>query len=354
MTSLTIMTWNVENLFLPDAHASAAAKQRFASKLAALAAVIDQQQPDVLALQEIGPDGALAALQNAMATAMPHAVEGLPGSRGIRVAFLSRLPFTSSQQLKAFPPMLRPVQERDPIFDNPATPSDEALSAEMTRGGLEVTVSLDGTAVTLINAHFKSKLISYARKNGVVGGKQFLPNDEGERYRYAAYALFSRTGDAITIRDRVNALLAPDSSPDHPGEGMGRQKAVIVCGDLNDVPSAATTQILQGPAGSEIGTAAFASPDAGDGYRLWNLAPLLNLSADGDPPAEPPFSRRFKGRDELIDHIFASHRLVHPGHLPQARTVVGPAALPSVTEIPSERASDPASDHAALVATFRL
>lgn len=80
-----------------------------------------------------------------------------------------------------------------------------------------------------------------------------------ESYRYAAYALLSRGGDAITIRDRFNGLPAPDSSPDHPGDGLGRQKAVIVCGDLNDEPRAATTQILQGPAGSEIGTAAFAT-----------------------------------------------------------------------------------------------
>lgn len=57
----------------------------------------------------------------------------LPGSRGIWVAFLSRLPFTASQQLQAFPPLLRPVQVRNSSFDDPATPSDEALSAEMTR-----------------------------------------------------------------------------------------------------------------------------------------------------------------------------------------------------------------------------
>ena len=59
MPSLKVMTWNVENLFLPDAEASQAEQQRFQTKLATLAAVIDQEQPDVLALQEIGPDGAV-------------------------------------------------------------------------------------------------------------------------------------------------------------------------------------------------------------------------------------------------------------------------------------------------------
>jgi endonuclease/exonuclease/phosphatase family metal-dependent hydrolase len=36
-------------------------------------------------------------------------------------------------------------------------------------------------------------------------------------------------------------------------DGQGRERAVIVLGDLNDEPTAATTQILLGPPGSEIG-----------------------------------------------------------------------------------------------------
>jgi endonuclease/exonuclease/phosphatase family metal-dependent hydrolase len=36
-----------------------------------------------------------------------------------------------------------------------------------------------------------------------------------------------------------------------PDEGLGREKAVVFCGDLNDQPDAATTQIIQSPTGSE-------------------------------------------------------------------------------------------------------
>ena len=56
MTTLKVMCWNVENLFLPPPGDAPAAEQ-FQRKLANLAAVIDQQQPNVLALQEIGPVG---------------------------------------------------------------------------------------------------------------------------------------------------------------------------------------------------------------------------------------------------------------------------------------------------------
>ena len=76
----------------------------------------------------------------------------------------------------------------------------------------------------------------------------------------------------------------------------------MVLGDLNDEVEAATTQILNGPTGSEIGTGGFNQPDHGDRQRLWNLAPRI--------PEAQRFSRIYRGRKELIDHIFVSHALV--------------------------------------------
>ena len=67
---------------------------------------------------------------------------------------------------------------------------------------------------------------------------------------------------------------------------------MIVLGDLNDEPLAATTQILLGPPGSEFNTGGFDQPDKGDGQRLWNLAPTL--------PEEPrlqPHLQRPRGAD---------------------------------------------------------
>jgi hypothetical protein len=56
----------------------------------------------------------------------------------------------------------------------------------------------------------------------------------------------------------------------------------MVLGDLNDELETATTQILNGPPGSEIATTGFDHPDKGDAQRLWNLAhafPKPNASA---------------------------------------------------------------------------
>jgi len=60
----------------------------------------------------------------------------------------------------------------------------------------------------------------------------------------------------------------------------------------------------------------------------------------------------FKGRAELIDHIFASHRLVNPANLPAVETVRDPAPLPSMGDDPNSRRNLAGSDHAALCATF--
>jgi hypothetical protein len=53
-------------------------------------------------------------------------------------------------------------------------------------------------------AHLKSKLISYAHQPGVVGGSMFAPNDEGERLRYAGYALYRRPASGCTDCFRVS------------------------------------------------------------------------------------------------------------------------------------------------------
>jgi hypothetical protein len=118
---------------------------------------------------------------------------------------------------------------------------------------------------------------------------------------------------------------------------------VILTGDLNDTVQAATTQLLLGPPGSEIGTAGFNRPDHGDAQRLWNLAPLMPEGWD--------YSRINHGRKELIDHILVSAGAVKPLESVSARAVID-QPLPSVTEDPDARKNDPSSDHAPVVASF--
>jgi endonuclease/exonuclease/phosphatase family metal-dependent hydrolase len=354
MARLQVMTWNVQNLFLPEHEGGPDTEGAFDEKLASLAGVIDRVAPDVAALQEIGPD-VLGRLQAALTHRLPHGAVGDADDRGIRVALLSTRPLAAVGRIRLFPAGVRAVQAKDEVFDDPITANvDESMTLEMGRGALEATVDVDGVPVTVLTAHFKSKLITYARRQGIVGGSRFAPNDEGERLRYAGYAIFRRAGEAMTIRARLDQLLA---EPTDPAAGSGRDRAVVFCGDLNDEPEAATTQIVAGPSGSQIELvpgseielkpgSGFTRPDQDDGFRLWNLAPLL--------PEGQRFTRVFKGRGELIDHIFASHRLVNPGNLPVVETVRNPAPLPSMGDDPSSRRNLAGSDHAAVCAAFDL
>jgi endonuclease/exonuclease/phosphatase family metal-dependent hydrolase len=313
---VVIATWNVENLFRPGGDGPVD-QPTYQAKLRALGEAITTIGPDVLAVQEVGDPDALADLVTALGGTWHTELSEHSDRRGIRVGFLSRHPLTVVSDTIALPDGLSPVQ----VADKPAE-----LSHELGRGALAVTVEpTAGFALTLITCHLKSKLLSFP--NG-----RFQAKDEGERARYGAYALNRRAAEAAAVRDLVTELLK-----------AGDSERVIVLGDLNDETSAATTQIFNGPSGSEIGTSGFAQADKGDRWRLWNLAPCI--------PEEQRFSRKYRGRGELIDHMFVSHALLDP--LPEVRTVIE-QPLPSITDDPLARKNKPGSDHAPVVATFAV
>jgi endonuclease/exonuclease/phosphatase family metal-dependent hydrolase len=348
VANLTVMTWNLQNLFPAGTEFGPATQQDYDAKIAALAGVIDAAEPDVLALQEVGPEEVLADLNAACSIDFDHRLAGVPDGRGIRVSLLSPRRLSNRVDITTYPQGVSPVQSRDLVFDDPATAENEALSDSLGRGVLSATVRAGGERVTVVVAHLKSKLVTYARQPGVVGGSSFAPNDEGERLRYAGYALYRRTAEAMTCRAALDAILTTDGDQPGNGPGTGRTKPVVFCGDLNDEPLAATTQIIQGPGGSAIDFrpgSGFRTGDRGDGYRMWNLYRLL-------PPDRPNHTRIYRGRGELIDHIFASHRLVNPDNIP-AVEIVAATPLPSMTDDPTPQTTAP-SDHAAVVATFHL
>jgi endonuclease/exonuclease/phosphatase family metal-dependent hydrolase len=308
-----VASWNLENLFRPGTDYGPTSQEVYDEKLAALARVIGEIDPDVLAVQEVGSPEALDDLVDRLSGDWHVALSQLPDERGIRVGFLSRLALDDAEELQAFPSPLAAVQIDD----------DGGTSAGTYRGVLRVAVTGEGRAVDLVTCHLKSKLLRFP-------GERFTPRDEGERARFGAYALYQRAAEAVTVRSLADRLLD------------GRERAVVVLGDLNDEPLAGTTQILLGPPGSEIGTGGFDRPDQGDPYRLWNLAPLI--------PEERRYTRVFRGRRELIDHVLVSHALVRR----VARVDTSPQEPPSITEFPTERRNARTSDHRPVFAELDL
>jgi hypothetical protein len=126
--------------------------------------------------------------------------------------------------------------------------------------------------------------------------------------------------------------------------------SLAVLGDFNDGPSAGTTQIFQGPDGSELDTRGFDRPDQGDDARLWNLAPLV--------AEDRRFSRIHRGQGELLDQIFVSEEFF-------PREAEGNRRVPtevdcvvehirSIGDDPGARVGEIRPDHAPVMATFEI
>lgn len=310
-----VMTWNVENLFRPHTEGGPGSDAVYDAKLNGLAATINAQAPDALSVQEVGDPAALDDLVGLLNGTWQQRVSTHPDQRQIRVAWLTQHEITASEEILEFPEHLEPVQVDD----------EGTTLGEMGRGAVAITVQRDdGSPIRLVTTHLKSKLLTFP-------GGHFQPHDEGQRARFAAYALDRRAAEAATLRVWATNALA------QPGQ------LLILTGDMNDTPEAATSQLLLGPPGSEIGTSGFNHPDHGDAQRLWNLAPLMPEGWD--------YSRINHGRKELIDHILVSAGLVKPLESVSARAVID-QPLPSVTEDPNARKNEPSSDHAPVVATF--
>jgi len=311
---LTVMAWNVENFFAPQPADQAA----YDAKVAELADVITTAAPDLLALQEVGDPESFETLRAALGAGWTGVLSShFETPHTIRVGWLSPGALSDVQEILNLPAPLAPVKVDD----------DGTTITLLGRGALAVTyTTAAGTPVRALTAHLKSKLLSFP-------GHRFDTADEAERARYGVYALDRRAAEAAALRDWATASLA----------GAWAAGALLVCGDLNDTLDAATTQLLFGPPGSQIGTGGFAHPDQGDAQRLWDVGYAMT------PPND--YSRINQGSHELIDHILVSHAMV--GHLDDAATV--PLDVPSVGVQPNlAPRTDPPSDHRPVLAHFDL
>jgi endonuclease/exonuclease/phosphatase family metal-dependent hydrolase len=336
----SVMTWNLENFERPAANAEQAAKDRYARKLQQIKDVITSAGPDLVGVQEVLADRrnlepqSFADLLAALGPEWNGCLSQRPDPRGIRVGWLARGQLTNPTDVAAYPSRVPPTTTDDD--GNQIT----AITASK-RGALAVTYGrADGLVVQALTAHLKSKLLTFPGRDPQ--HPRFDTRDEAERARIGLYALHQRAAEAATIRAWATDQL----------QGQGQQRHLLVCGDLNDTPQAATTQLLLGRPGSQLGTGGFNQPDSGDGNRLWNLAPKMPA---GDPvtgQGAANWSRINNGVKELIDQILASHQLVHALEGTESLPLEG---IKSVTADPASLAElEAPSDHRPVIARFNL
>jgi len=253
-----------------------------------------------------------------------------PDDRGIRVGWLSPGQLTDPADVAPYP---RGV---------PATTVDDqwTMITAAKRGALAVTYTRsDGLTVHTLTAHLKSKLLTFPGHDPQ--HPRFDTHDEGERARFGLYALTAgrRSRHGAGLGNRPAARPRPAT----PRACLRRPQRY---------PQAATTQLLLGPPGSELGTGGFDRPDAGDGNRLWDLAPRMPA---GDPvtgEGAANWPRINNGVKELIDQILVSQLLVHALDSTESLPMDG---IKSATADPASLADMKApSDHRPVIARFNL
>lgn len=224
---VTVGTWNVENLFRPGGDSGPRSDDEYDRKLTALAATIADAAVDVLAVQEVGGADELDDLAGRLDGDWSTVLSQEPDGRGIRVGFLSRLPLADPVDVVEVPAALAGGRIDD----------DGTVLTRVGRGALQVEVTADGDELTLVTCHLKSKLLSYP-------GGRFEPRDRGR----------TRPVRRVRAEPPGGGGGRPSASTPTASDGDGADRPLVVLGDLNDTPDAATTQLLLGPGGSEIGT----------------------------------------------------------------------------------------------------
>jgi len=146
----TVLTWNVQNLFRPNQTATPEQQQRYQNKLTLLAQLINLKNPDVVALQEVGGLEPLMDLQQALGGYPHHDISKYPDNRGIRVAFLSKVPIIAREDIVDYP--MGPA-----LTINDLTATGTTPITRMSRGALRVRVQHQGIAIDIITTHLKSK-----------------------------------------------------------------------------------------------------------------------------------------------------------------------------------------------------
>jgi endonuclease/exonuclease/phosphatase family metal-dependent hydrolase len=223
--SVTVATYNVENYVAADRRVDEVYRPAYPKPEAAktaLRAVIRALDADVLALQEMGPDGYLEELRRdlrAEGLDYPHVAMAEAVDADRHVAVLSRIPFGRVQ-----------------------THADLDFRyfggrAKVKRGLLEVAVTVDGTELTLFVVHLRSRFTE-------------RPDDPGA-------ALF-RAGEAAAVRDLVLRRF--------PDPAAAR---FLVLGDCNDTRNSKPLRLLTRRGGTMIATLAKAADPNGETWTYY-------------------------------------------------------------------------------------
>ena len=231
----SVMTWDLEDFERPAANAEQAVKERYAHRLKQISKLTISAEPDLVGAQEVLAGHKDLAprvfddLREALGPEWNGYLSQRPDPRGIRVGWLARGQLSNPTDVAVNPQRVSAI-----TIDDDDGNQITAVTASK-RGALEAIYTRgDGLVVQALTAHLKYKLLTFPGHDP--RHPRFDTRDEAERAPFAQYALHQRAAEAVTIRAWATEQL----------QGHGQQRHVLVCGDLNDTPQAATPRSCLG------------------------------------------------------------------------------------------------------------
>ncbi len=308
---IRLATFNLENLGIRQGDDAPEARVRLPRHMEALRRVIYRMNADAVAFQELVDPDLLDPLLAGLG--YEHIVVAERGASPLRCGVFSRFPLRD-------PSAVATGVDVD-VLDR-RTGFEVRVQGAFSRPALRVIWDVPGFAVTLIVVHWKSKIPSYtpARRDGD-GDRWDTLGDAGEGRLVTEV---KRLAQAVQIRRVVDHLLRED--PD---------ARIAVLGDFNDTLESEGLRIVVGDARS------CESP---------GLAPMELLPCELAVSPGLRYTQIYRGRREMLDHILISRGLVP--HFVGAR--VFNEGLRPVSDSLEPDPYDPGSDHAPLLAVFRV
>ena len=285
-----VASFNVENLILPDVRYYDRLKdtrEQYDTKVNWIASILKRAKADIVGIQEVWFEEALADaakrsffFSNGVHIAAPGAnrTENLNGhmAKRPRLGVLSRFPIKTAASVQAFPAS---VDLTIPLrVDGGALMQVPIGVPQFQRPILRAVVDVNGLDLVVYVAHLKSKgpLI----REGEDGDDPFAASLGQAR------ATIVRAAEAAALRHLILADLKETKKP------------VVVLGDLNDTPDAASTQIVRGPTPHK-------DMERAEKKALWDVVLYSTFRIAFERSAQI-HTHIHDGERDILDHILVS------------------------------------------------
>ena len=333
-----IASFNVENLILPDVRyyeRELLSRSEYEVKANWIAATLARAKADIVGVQEVWFEEALGdcvrrsgAFGGAATVVVPGAARAENLADGAakrpRVGLVSRFPVKDVKTFVSFPAS---VNLTIPLRVDGGTIKHVPVAVQQfQRPVLRAVVDANGLELAVYVTHLKSK------------GPMIADGEDGDDPFVAslgqARATMVRAAEAAALRHLILADL------------KGSKKPVVVLGDLNDTPDAASTQIVRGPAPRK-------RMDHERKQALWDVVLYTSYRVALERSAAI-HTHVHEGERDILDHILVSEEFYSRNRGRMGQVARHEVINDHLRDDPDDRRPPGSSDHGVPIAEIEV